>query len=164
MNLANRPRPLSDLVPGLTREVFGPKNALFGKMLAQWAEIAGLEMAARTVPTALAFTRGKKTEARPQSPKAVLHLSVQPGYALELSYQKTLLVERLNVFFGYPAISDIKIVQNSNVMNNKSVSPPLLRPLSPAKAEKIKEMVANIQETDLQIALENLGKAILSRV
>lgn len=157
----NRPRPLSDMVSGLTKDIFGKKNLLFGKMLAQWTEIAGADVAARTVPLDLKFQRPKKGSK--EAGKAVLHLAVQSAYALELSYQKNLLIERLNMFFGYSAISDIKIVQNSEVMNNKKHKPPLLRPVPLAEQQKIDQLVGGIQENDLQTALKNLGKAIASR-
>jgi hypothetical protein len=177
----NRPRPLSDLVPGLTKDIFGRKNMLFGKMLAEWPQIAGAEMAARTTPMDLRFARAP---ARPSKSKgnvskvptlgdvsaytgmgqAVLHLAVQPSFALELSYQKSLLVERLNVFFGYPAIKDIKIVQNSDIMSSNTLPKACTRPVTLQEEQQIESIVSSVQENDLQVALKNLGKAIVSRV
>jgi len=153
----NRPRPLSDLVPGLTKNIFGRKNMLFGKMMAEWEQIAGPEMATRTVPLDLKFSRKK------DSNQAVLHLAVQSAFALEFSYRKTLLIERLNVFFGYPAIKDIKIIQNSEIMDKKTVTKPFARPVTVTEEREIDRLVAGIQENDLQTALKNLGKAIASR-
>jgi hypothetical protein len=48
-------------------------------------------------------------------------------------------------------------------MNNKRPAPPVLRPLTRAESAQVTGMVAGIQEKDLQMALENLGKAIISR-
>jgi hypothetical protein len=177
----NRPRPLSDLLPGLTKDIFGRKNMLFGKMLTEWPQIAGPEMAAHTIPVDLKFARAP---ARPSKSKgnvhkvptlgdvsaytgigqAVLHLAVQPSFALELSYQKSLLIERLNVFFGYPAIKDIKIVQDSNIMSKGDLPKACTRPITLQEEQNIDTLVSAIQENDLQIALKNLGKAIASRV
>lgn len=142
---------------------------LFGKMLAEWEHIAGPDIAAQTTPLELKYSRsggarkaGAKADKTP--PKAVLTLAVQPAFALELSYQKDLLAERLNVFFGYGAIKDIKIVQHSGVMDNKKTKAPLTRPLTVQEQQKIDGLVGSIQENDLQIALKNLGKAIVSRL
>ncbi|MBI1216879.1 MAG: DUF721 domain-containing protein [Alphaproteobacteria bacterium] len=154
----NRPRPLSDLVPGLTKDIFGRKNLLFGKMMAEWTQIAGPDIAARAVPLKLQFSRKKET-----SNQAVLHLAVQSAFALEFSYQKTLLIERLNVFFGYPAIKDIKIIQNSEIMDKKKPAKAKTRPVTLPEEQEIDRLVAGIQENDLQTALKNLGKAIASR-
>lgn len=156
----NRPRPVSDLVPGLTKDIFGRKNLLFGKMLAEWPHIAGEDMAAKTTPIELKFSRAKKDDTANQ---AILNLAVQSAYALEFSYHKNLLIERLNMFFGYPAIKDIKIVQNSEIMRNKTTKAPPTRPLTVQESAKIDDMVSKIKENDLQTALKNLGKAILSR-
>src|SRR5262249_35065562 len=140
MSHPNRPRPLSDLIPSLTKGIFGRKNMLFGKMLTEWSQIAGAEVATRTMPLDLKFSRPPsrktKTKTTPQERnihkvptlndvtaytgigQALLHLAVQPSYALELEYQKGLLIERLNIFFGYPAIKGIKCIQDANIMLN----------------------------------------------
>jgi hypothetical protein len=158
MTIYNRPRPLSDLVPGLTKDIFGSKNMLFGKMVAEWAQIAGAEVAGKALPLELKFSRRKD-----KHNQAVLHLGIQPAFALELSYQKSLLIERLNVFFGYPAIKDIKFIQNSEIMDKKKPAKAAPRPVTLSEQREIDRLVAGIQENDLQTALKNLGKAIASR-
>jgi hypothetical protein len=158
--LAYRPRPLSDLVPGLTKDVFGRKNLLFGKMAAGWAEIAGADVAAKAVPVDLKLSR--KTQ-QDKSPQAVLHLAVTGAAALELSYQKSLLIERLNMFFGYPAIKDIKFIQDSEVMGRKLPCSPKKRLLTLQQEQHIERLLAPVQENELQTALKNLGKAIAAR-
>lgn len=162
MTTGNRPRPLSDLVPGLTKDIFGRKNLLFGKMLSQWAQIAGPEIAAIAMPLDLKFQR-KGDKEKGGSPQAVLHLAVKPAAALELSYQKNLLIERLNVFFGYPAIKDIKIIQNSEIMDKKPPAAAKTKPLTLQQQQNIEQMTASVTDSDLQTALKNLGKAIASR-
>jgi hypothetical protein len=127
-------------------------------MLAQWAHIAGADIAAKTIPLDLKYA--KKLDKKSQ---ATLHLAVQSAYALELSYQKSLLIERLNIFFGYPAIKDIKMVQQNNVMNNKKKVAAPKRLLTLQEEQALDEMVSGIQENDLQMALKNLGKAISTR-
>jgi len=154
----SKPRSLSDLLPGLTKDILGKQGQLFGKMLAEWTHIAGADIAAKTTPLDLKYA--KKLDKKSQ---ATLHLAVQSAYALELSYQKSLLIERLNMFFGYPAIKDIKMVQHDNIMGNKK---PLAKPprlLTMQEEQILDKMVGGIQENDLQMALKNLGKAITSR-
>ena len=154
----SNPRPLSDFVPGLTKDILGKKSLLFGKMIADWPNIAGADIAAKTVPLDLKYA--KKLD---QKSQATLHLAVQSAYALEVSYQKSLLIERLNMFFGYPAIKDIKIIQQTSVMDSKKETAAPTRPLTMQQEKVLDGIVAEIQENDLQTALKNLGKAILSR-
>lgn len=157
MSTHNRPRPLSDLVPHLTKDVFGRKNLLFGKMVSEWAHIAGKETADKAMPMDLKFSK------KADNNQAVLHLAVLPSFALEISYQKNLLKERLNIFFGYPAIQDIKIIQHSEVMANKPTKKFKPRPITFQEQQKVEELTASVKESDLQTALKNLGKAIISR-
>lgn len=154
----SKPRSLSDLVPGLTKDILGKKSLLFGKMLADWRNIAGTDIAAKTVPLDLKYA--KRAD---QKSQATLHLAVQSAYALEISYQKSLLIERLNMFFGYPAIKDIKMIQQSDIMSSKQTASIVRRPLTLREEKVLDGMVSEIQENDLQTALKNLGKAILSR-
>lgn len=154
----SKPRALSDLVPGLTKDILGKKSLLFGKMLADWPNIAGTDIAAKAVPLDLKYA--KRTD---QKSQATLHLAVQSAYALEISYQKALLIERLNMFFGYPAIKDIKMIQQSDIMRSDDASSAPQRPLTLSEEKVLDGMVSEIQENDLQTALKNLGKAILSR-
>jgi hypothetical protein len=176
----SKPRSLSDLVPGLAKNILGRKSVLFGKLLGEWPNIAGAEMASKAMPMELKFA--KKPPARSpakagaqslkntgsllsqghRQSQAVLHLAVQSAFALEVSYQKSLLIERLNMFFGYPAIKDIKIIQQTNIMDKNKAATPVNRPLTLQEEQNISEMVGKIQENDLQTALRNLGKAILS--
>ena len=162
MTTFNRPRPISDLVPGLTKDIFGKKNLLFGKLIAQWADIVGPDIAAHTMPVELKFQRKTEKE-KGGSPQAVLLLGVQPAFALEFSYQKNLMVERLNAFFGYPAIKEIKIIQDSSIMDNKKPKPVKIKPLTLQEQQLIEAVTADIKDNDLQTALKNLGKAIASR-
>lgn len=153
----SKPRSMSDLVPNLTKGILGKKSLLFGKMLADWTHIAGAEIASKAIPLDLKYA--KKID---QKSQATLHLAVQSAFALEVSYQQSLLIERLNMFFGYPAIKDIKIIQQTNVMTSKRsrIAPP--RRVTVAEEKILDGMVSKIQENDLQTALKNLGKAILS--
>ena len=159
-------RRMSDILPQLMNPIFGRKSALFGKMLANWALIVGDETAQKAMPLELKFSRSKnkeEDEVKGKNAQAILTLAVKPAFALEMSYQKLLLMEKVNVFFGYQAIKDIRLVQNSEIMNKKTGSRPLPRPLTLTEQQRIETLCEKVQENDLQTALKNLGKAILSR-
>lgn len=184
MKKHNYLRPLSALVPGLTQGIFGRKNMLFGKMAAEWTQVAGEEIASKTAPIDLKFASPRKSKSkkdakvdknvRPiptvsdmgrdkQPGQAVLHLAVQPGFALEFSYQKSLLIERLNMFFGYPAIKDIQVTQSYALIDAAPAARRRPPALNAGEAGKIDALVGEVQENDLQTALRNLGKSLASR-
>ena len=155
----SKPRPVSDLVPGLAKGILGRRGLLFGKLVMEWPHIVSSEMASRATPINLRFA-GKSNQKNRQ---AILHISVRGAFALEISYQKALLLEQLNMFFGYPAIRDIKIIQQIYITDNGKQNSAIRRPLTSKEENNLDGMVTKIQENDLQTALKNLGKAILSR-
>lgn len=152
------PRSASDLMPKLTENILGKRGMLFGKMLASWPQIVGAEIAALAQPIDLKF--GGKADKKTQ---ATLHLGVSASAALEISYQKSLLLERVNLFFGYPAVRDIKLIQQTNFTNKNKAAAPPPRPLTQAQEKNLDEMLVKVGENELQTALKNLGRAILSR-
>ena len=84
-----------------------------------------------------------------------------PGYAMELHYESPRLIERLNGYFGYGAISAIKIVQGA-------FTPPLSAPksapaMAPGEEAALKERLAGIAEGGLKEALARLGAGVKSR-
>ncbi len=150
------PRSISNIVKDVTKSSFGNKDLLFGKMVAEWVHIVGEEVAHKTVPLDLKYQRGNK-----KKNQAVLHLGVKSSYALEFSYKKTLVIERLNMFFGYAAIKDIKIIQQSGFMDKQKKVKKPSREITAKESDNLDKKLDKIGENDLQIALRKLGKAIL---
>lgn len=150
------PRSISNIVKDVTKHTFSSKDMLFGKMVAEWVHIVGEDMAGQAVPLELKYNKNPQ-----QRSQAVLHLGVKPAHALEFSYQKALLIERLNMFFGYSAIRDIKIIQYSGVMPHQRPAARVARALSGSETVQMDKKLEKIEERELQIALRNLGKAIL---
>lgn len=152
------PKPLSSLIAPLTKEVMGKKGVLFGRLLMEWAAIAGEETAARTVPVEL-----KAAKAQGKNPRqAALHLAVSGSHALEIQHEIPHLLERLNGFFGYQAITGIKLVQ-SPVPQPKAKKKQCasLRPAKPLPLE-FEKVISSVPESDLQDVLRNFGKALIS--
>lgn len=153
------PKPLSSLVRAVTQDVIGKRGVLFGKMLQSWGEIAGPEMAAKALPVELKFA-GKADKAKNQ---ATLVLAATSSAALEIQYEIPLLKEKLNVFFGYEAIKDIKIIHKTiNTPTKKTTVSKKIR-IDPKSTTKLDSLAELIKEKDLQEALKSLGKAIMSR-
>ncbi len=151
-----QPRSISNIVREVTKSSFGNKDLLFGKMLSEWMHIVGEEIGHKTVPLDLKYIRGNK-----KKNQAKLHLGVKSSYATEFVYKKSLVIERLNMFFGYDAIEDIKIIQQSSFMDKQEEVVAKSKDLSTVEREELDKKLDKIGENDLQIALRKLGKAIL---
>jgi hypothetical protein len=92
----------------------------------------------------------------------ILWVQALPGYGLELQYETPRLVERLNGYFGYGAISAVKIVQGKFVKKTpQRRSGPVRLPLE--EAARIEERLAGIADQGLKDALVRLGAGLKSR-
>ena len=124
-------------------------------LIHKWASIAGKEMAAWSVPNRLVFSRGSTLD-------ATLHLDVLSARALEIQHNELVILERINVVFGYKAINKIAIRQVNSLSRTTKQSP---TPAVLTEAEKswVSDQIKNHSNADLKNALEALGQAILSR-
>lgn len=132
---------------------------LFGKLISEWGSIAGAEIASKAVPVEIKYSKDSRDKN-----KAILHIAVNSADSLDISYQKNLLIERLNIFFGYPAIKDIKIIHNkTTLLSSRKGKKTILKNFSEEEEKTLDKKLDKIEEKDLKIALKNFGKAITLR-
>lgn len=115
------------------------------RLLTEWARIIGPEIAGRCQPMSL--TRD-----------GLLHLHVSGSAALELQHNELQLVERINVFFGRPTVTRLRLRQaprQRRVLAKQAPPPP--PPLSTTEKEAIGRTVETVADADLRKALEALG-------
>jgi hypothetical protein len=124
-------------------------------LIHKWTSIVGKEIAAWSVPNRLVFLRGSTLD-------ATLHLDVLSARALEIQHNELVILERINVVFGYKAINKIAIRQVNSLSQTVKQSP---TPAVLTEAEKswVSDQIKNHSNADLKNALEALGQAILRR-
>jgi hypothetical protein len=143
----------------LTRAVYEKHGFAYGEVLAQWDAIVGEKLAEHTQPLRIKWPRQANSA---QRYGGVLWVQALPGYGLELQYEAPRLVERLNGYFGYGAISAVKIVQGKFVKKTpQRRSGPVRLPLE--EAARIEERLAGIADQGLKDALVRLGAGLKSR-
>ena len=76
-------------------------------------------------------------------------------------HQKQRVLERINAFFGYPAVGRIKIQQGALKLTVKPVIPD--RPLTIVEEQNLMARVAEIDDDDLRRKAYEIGKAILQK-
>ncbi len=107
-------------VPGLAQAAFEKYGFSTVALLTDWGAIAGPALAAHTKPERLKWPRnvsiGGDVEAGCEGrPGATLMLSVDPARALEVQYGTGQLIERINSYFGYRAVQEIRLLQNPSL-------------------------------------------------
>ncbi|HPQ50518.1 MAG: DUF721 domain-containing protein [Alphaproteobacteria bacterium] len=162
-------RPLSVSVSRLTSEAFSRKFVALGRILTQWAEIVGQDMASKTQPVKIHY---RKPKTKGEKPQASLDIGASSSDAALLHYQKDLILERLNQLYGEKWITSIRFVHlvaaNStdsfgydyDAFKGKMASIP---PASSEEIGRLSEVLEEIEDDDIRKRLEKLGQSVLRK-
>lgn len=139
------------LAPAARRRGFAEAS-----LLANWHRIVGPGLAGRCQPHSVRFARGRDRD-------GVLLLQARGGAALELQHMAPQIVQRVNTWFGFPAVRDMRLVQASprSVGARPKARAPRQRPLAPEEVASVHEAVAPVADPALREALEALGRSVL---
>ena len=94
---------LSNLTHSLVENCLSKNNKIEAKLLINWEKIAN-EYSKITFPEEIRFIKNITNN-------GTLLLNVQKGFATEIQMKIPLLLNKVNNFLGYKAISNIKIKQ-----------------------------------------------------
>lgn len=146
-------RPLSELVGKCVAEVFARQGFAATELVTHWDDIIGAEIAAHAEPMKIQWPRDSDRE---NVEGATLVLRVEGPAAIEIQHLAGVIVERVNRFFGWPAVGRIAIRQAPLTRR-----PKLRRaPPDPETARRIADGLAGITDENLRTALGRLGAAI----
>ena len=104
------------------------------------------------------FKKGERTG-------GTLYVETYGGaFALELQTKSKFLIDKVNVFFGYQAIQQIKIVQNSKQIENVSqdVTKPQKILVTDEEENYIEQISSGLNSEGLGNVLQKLGRAIFN--
>lgn len=149
---------MSENICSLAQKLLGNKGMTEIEILAQWKNIVGAELSQTTLPMKIDFKRGERTD-------GVLHLMCQTGAdALEIQHKSQMIIEKVNTFFGYKAVAQIKTMQNASLSLNenpiKNEDNPNKNLVSAQEENYIKQIVKDVQNEGLKSRLESLGNKI----
>lgn len=161
-------RAVGSYVPKLTRKAFEKYGFSATTLLTDWANIVGEDTAAYTAPERLKWPRpassGAEHGERDGGPVrgAVLVLRVDPARALDAEYKSHQIVERINGYFGYRAISEVRLLQAplQDARSRVSRNAPPADPPPPCSAPEL----ADIADDRLRTALTSLKSGLLARM
>jgi hypothetical protein len=149
---------IADVANGLIDPVLARRAGINTALLGSWDEIAGSEFADCTRPEKIAWPR--RDEAGGGYNPGILTVACEGSRALFLTHAQGELIARINAFFGYAAIRQIRIVQ-------KPVSQTLkirrIRPLDAIASAKLDDMVVDMEEGKLKDAILRLGRGVLGQ-
>lgn len=112
-------RTVGSYVPRLTRKAFEKFGFATATLLTDWAVIVGAETARYTSPDRLRWPKGYDVMDESGSaggkgrPGATLIVRAHAGRALDVQYRAQQIIDRINAYFGYRAVAELRIVQAS---------------------------------------------------
>jgi len=134
-------------------------------LLSEWPAIVGGELAQFTMPDRVVWPK-RREEAEDQAlPRgrrdegATLVLRVEGPRAIEVQHRSGQILERVNSYFGYRAVAEMRILQ-APVARKASPAPAPAQPIDPDALPPS----AKIEDRGLRAALLRLGSAARARL
>lgn len=149
------PRPLAAIVRKVTSTAFRRRGFAQQEMITRWATIVGETVAEHSQPDRIQFSRDSREG-------GVLHIRADGGFALELQHLEPLLLERVNAYFGYRAVTKVAIKQgplNRLPATKKAVQVPL----TAEEKAFVEASTTQTQHEGLRLALEAVGRSLFGR-
>jgi hypothetical protein len=148
-------RRMPDLLTHLLDPAARRRGLAEAKLLTEWPTIVGPGLAGRCQPVRLDRSTSRQG--------GVLVLHVAGSAALELQHSELQILERINGFFGYPAVSRLRLIQAPPSRRSSRPHPRVDRPVSGADELEVREAVQVIRDPALRTALADLGRTLRSR-
>ena len=146
---SNRSRAVSELLPDVGGAAFRRFGFVQSAVVSRWPEIVGERLAAASAPESIRFPHGKKQD-------GVLTLTVKGAHAVMLQHVTPEIVERVNRFFGYAAVAEVRIRQGEVAAPAARRAPPLVRAVPIEMGEGLKA----IADPELRAVLESLAAGV----
>ena len=142
----------------LARQLLGPCGFTHVELLSSWEFIVGADIAQYSIPQKLSFPKDERAN-------GCLTIMVPAGaFAMEIKQKEMPIITKINTFFGYPAVSKIKILQNGTPENflirKKPIDKVKKTVVSAEEESYITELVKGIERDDLREVIERLGRAV----
>ena len=150
---SRRARAVSDLLPRAGGAAFRRFGFVQSSIVSRWREIVGVRYAAVSSPESIRFPPGKKS-------RGVLTLVVEGAHAPMMQHVAPTIQERVNLFFGYPAVDRIAIRQGAVQADKPKArqAPPSLRPIPAELGDSLRE----VADPELRACLESLARGLSS--
>lgn len=145
------PRAIADLMPRIGAAAFRRFGFVQSSIVTRWAEIVGERYAAISAPESIRFPAGKKSD-------GTLSLTVANGHGPIIQHVLPEIMERVNRFFGYPAVVRVAIRQGEIARREPERRPPPAN-LKPVPAD-LGDSLREIGDPELRAVLEAMAQGL----
>jgi len=142
-------RSVAELLPDIGAAAFKRFGFVQSAVVSRWGEIVGARYAEVSAPESIRFPAGKKSE-------GTLTLSVSGAHAPMMQHVAPAIIERVNQFFGYPAVIRVVIRQGVMPARKPRTAPPSLQPVPLELGDSLR----GILDPELRQCLSALAGAV----
>ena len=161
---ARRARAVSEMLPAIGGAAFRRFGFVQSSVVSRWKEIVGDRYACVSSPESIRFPPGRRSN-------GVLTLVVEGAHAPVMQHVAPVIVERVNRFFGYEAVSRLQFKQGlvQVARANSRIAPPSLRsPRAPSTAAQadvvvptdVSDSLREIADPELRACMEALARGV----
>ena len=143
-------RPFSSSIPKTLKKHLRKGSYNYSNIIDNWTKMVNKKISDACYPITVKMGKEMKD--------GTLVLNVIHGKEMEIEYEKTEIIDKINSFFGYNCISHVtlKIIQDKINVNDKVF--PKIKDLS-----KIEEKMSKVKNEELKSSLKNFLKAFNER-
>ena len=155
------PKKIGETIAKVNKVYSSKFNKIEFLIISKWPQIVGKFFADHSEPDKISRITEDFNEFDEPIFINYLHVRVAPAAAIEFQHYKDTIIEKINSFFGYKAISDLRLQQNFipkknlQIINNYNEEN-----ISKDEEEMIKSEMETINDKELEKSIVNLGASI----
>ena len=153
------PQSIGDTLRKVNRKFSSKYNRTEFLIHSKWSEIVGEYFLAYSEPLNVSRVRDFENNFGETVYKNYLNVSVAPAAAIEFQHFKDTIIEKINTYFGYKAIIDLRIQQNYIPKYNSMIKTKSQK-INNDEKEFIEKNIEEFQNNELKKSLLNLGNKI----
>ena len=139
-------RSFKDILPSKIKNLINKKGQIYSETLDNWRYFVGNDL------FEISFPKSFKNENKLGS--SCLTVMVKRGNEVNFEYSKNLIIEKINAFFGYEAVQNIKLVSFEEKNNEYKQKPSE----DDVTKYKYKKDISNIKNEKIKNSLIELSK------
>jgi hypothetical protein len=148
-------RPLGSLIVPLVTPICQKRGFISATIIVDWSLIVGHEFQRFCQPEKLIFPHKQRSA-------GCLYVRTTSSMAPEIAYLEPTILEKINCYFGYQAVS--KIIIRQGPILTKERSPAKSAPLPPVEIlEGVRAQVCEIKNDALKESLMKLGTMVMMK-
>lgn len=159
-----KPQSIKDSLKNVNKKFLYKFGKLDFIVHSKWPEIVGVFFANHSEPLKINSVNVRLDETSKKIFENTLYVNVTPAAAIEFEHFKDKIIEKINSYFGYIAIKNIRIHQN---FKKKQTYTKNLDESGTSKKIKnkidIKKNISNINNKELEESIVNLGLSISNK-